>query len=62
MAKPKTENKKLIAALENVNTRLEDLFILQASRAGISQQEIRAILGINLGRVTRVARHIKEEK
>jgi DNA-directed RNA polymerase specialized sigma24 family protein len=61
MAKPKTDGERLVEAIENLNTRLEDIFILQAARAGISQQKIRAILGIDLARVTRVARHVKGE-
>lgn len=61
MANPKTDNEKILAALEDINRRLGDLFILQAARAGIKQQEIRAILGIDMSRVTRIARHVKEK-
>jgi len=53
MVKAKTDSEKILAALENLHTRLEDLFILQACRAGIKQQEIRAILGIDIVRVAR---------
>lgn len=60
MVKPKTDSDKLLAALEDINTRLEDLFILQASRAGIKGHEIRAILGIDMARVTRIAKHAKK--
>jgi DNA-directed RNA polymerase specialized sigma24 family protein len=59
MAKPKTENEKLLGALEDLHSRLEDLFVLVACRAGIKQQEIRAILGIDMKRVTRIAKHVK---
>jgi len=59
MRKPKTENEKVLAAVEDVLTRLEDLFILEASRAGISGHEIRAILAIDMARVTRIAKHVK---
>lgn len=62
MAKPTTDSEKLLAAMETLNTRLEDIFILQATRAGVSQQQIRAILGIDIARVTKVARHVKQEK
>jgi DNA-directed RNA polymerase specialized sigma24 family protein len=61
MANPKTDNEKILAALEDINRRLGDIFILQAARAGIKQQEIRAILGIDMSRVTRIARHVKEK-
>jgi hypothetical protein len=59
MAKPKTEGEKILSALEAISRRLGDLFILEASRAGIKHQEIRAILGIDISRVTKVARHVK---
>ncbi len=62
MAKAKTDNEKILAALEDLHTRLEDLFIIQASQAGIKQQEIRAILGIDMARVTRIAKHVKQGK
>jgi DNA-directed RNA polymerase specialized sigma24 family protein len=60
MAKPKTDNEKILAALEDLHARFEDLFILEACRAGIKQQEIRAILGIDMARVTRIAKHVRE--
>jgi hypothetical protein len=62
MANPKTDNEKILGALEDINRRLGDLFILEAARAGIKQQEIRAILGIDMSRVTRIARHVKEKE
>jgi DNA-directed RNA polymerase specialized sigma24 family protein len=62
MVKAKTDSEKILAALEDLHTRLEDLFILQACRAGIKQKEIRAILGIDIVRVTRIAKHVKEGK
>jgi hypothetical protein len=60
VAKPSTENGKILAALEDVNSRLEDLFILEASRAGIKGGDIRAILGIDMARVTRIAKVAKK--
>lgn len=62
MVKAKTDSEKILAALEDLHTRVEDLFILQACRVGIKQKEIRAILGIDMARVTRIAKHVKEEK
>ena len=61
MAKAKTDNEKIFVALEELHKCFEDLFILEACRAGIRQQEIRAILGIDMGRVTRIAKHVKEK-
>jgi len=60
MAKPKTDNEKMLAALGDVNTRLEDLFILEACRAGIKGHEIRSILGIDMARVTKIVKHVKK--
>jgi hypothetical protein len=62
MAKSKTDSEQVLSALAELQKSLEDLFILEASRAGIKQQEIRAILGIEMGRVTRIAKHVKERK
>jgi predicted XRE-type DNA-binding protein len=62
MATAKSESGRLLAAVENLNTRLEDLFILEASRAGIKQQEIRSLLGIDMARVSRIAKHVKQGK
>jgi hypothetical protein len=59
MPKQKTEGEQILSALESVDRRLQDLFILEASRAGIKRHEIRSILGIGLARVTKVARHVK---
>ena len=61
MAKAKSDN-EVVLALDELRKRIEDLFILQASLAGVGQREIRAMLGIELGRVTKVARHAKKEK
>jgi hypothetical protein len=60
MAKGKTDSERILAALEHLRTRVEDLFVLEASRAGIGGHKIRAILGIEMARVTRIARHVKK--
>jgi hypothetical protein len=62
MAKAKTDNEKILAALEDLHTRLEDLFVIEACQAGIKQQDIRAILGIDMVRVNRIAKHVKQGK
>jgi len=62
MAKAKSDSEKILAALEDLRKRLEDLFILEACRAGVKQQEIRAIVGVEMVRVTRIAKHVKEGK
>jgi hypothetical protein len=62
MAKEKTDSEKLLAAVEDLRACVEDLFILGACQAGIKQQEIRALLGIEMARVTRIAKHVKQGK
>jgi hypothetical protein len=62
MAKAKTDNEKILAALEDLHTRLEDLFVIEACQAGIKQLDIRAILGIDMVRVNRIAKHVKQGK
>ena len=58
----KTDSEKILTALEEIHTRLEDLFVLEACRAGIKHQDIRAILGIDIKRVTRIGRHVKQKE
>jgi hypothetical protein len=53
---------QLMSAVQELRRRVEDLFILQASIAGIGQREIRRMLGIDAGRVTKVAKHVKKER
>jgi hypothetical protein len=60
MAKLKTESEKILNALEKLHTGLEDIFVLEASRAGIGGHKIRAILGIEMARVTRITKHVKK--
>ncbi len=55
-------SEKVLAGLAKISTLLEDVFILQACRAGMKHQEIRAILHIDIRRVTRIGRHVKEER
>lgn len=62
MAKPKTDNEKILDSLENLRKIIEDLFILQASLAGVGQREVRAMLGIDMSRVSRIAKHAKKER
>jgi DNA-directed RNA polymerase specialized sigma24 family protein len=61
MAKEKSDNEKILAALVDLRRRVEELFILQATIAGVGQREVRAMLGIDLSRVTKVAKHAKKE-
>jgi len=45
--------------LDVLITILQDLFIVEAARSGISPTEIRKLLGIAMGRVARISKHIE---
>jgi DNA-directed RNA polymerase specialized sigma24 family protein len=61
MTKAKTDNERILATLGELSKRIEDLFILEASLAGLGQREIRAMLGIELSRVTKIAKLAKKD-
>ncbi len=61
MVKEKSDNEKILKALADLRKRVEELFILQAILAGMGQRDVRAMLGIDLGRVTKVAKYAKKE-
>ena len=39
--------------------RAGNIFVLEATKAGVPQHETRKILRINIGRVNKIAKHIK---
>lgn len=41
---------------------LQDLMIIQLGLAGISQHQIREIVGVDMHRVTRIVRHFKAQR
>lgn len=41
---------------------LQDLMIIQLGLAGIPQQQIREIVGVDMNRVNRIVRHFKKVK
>lgn len=61
MAKGKSDNEKILSAVIDLRKRVEELFILQATLGGVGQREVRSMLGIDLSRVTKVAKHAKKE-
>lgn len=54
--------KAVIKELDGISELLRDLFILEATKAGVPNKDIREILGIDLNRVTRISKHIKSSK
>lgn len=45
--------------LDRVIQILEDTFILQASMAQMNRKKLRAVVGIDMQRVSRISKHIK---
>lgn len=59
MTKSVSEPDKILEALGDLKKRMDDLFILQACQSGVKVEAIRAILGIDKNRVSRIAQHVK---
>jgi hypothetical protein len=55
----KTAKDNLGEKLDVVIRLIQDLFILEATRAGIQQEEIRKVLGVRKTRVSSISKHIE---
>jgi hypothetical protein len=55
-------NSKILKRLDSITLLLENLFILEASKAKINKQEIRKILGIAMERVNQISKFIKDDR
>lgn len=47
---------------QTVEDLLRDLMIVQLALAGVSQHSIREIVGVDMHRVSRIAKHVKKAK
>lgn len=56
MAKTKQQKQQAVEDL------LRDMMIVQLALAGISQHQIRQIVGVDIHRVNRIAKHIRKTK
>jgi len=55
----KTPEQDIVAdKLDRIIQLLEDIFILQASAARMKRQELRRVLGVGIGRVNRISKHL----
>ena len=54
--------KKVLAKLDSMTQVLENLFILEASRANVNKKQIRQILGVAMERVTRVSKSVRNNE
>ena len=52
----------VLKRLERLVEIVENLFVLEAAKAGVSQQEIRKMVGISINRVNNIAKHVKVTK
>lgn len=60
MAKKRNNNQ--FGATGEVAELLRDLLIVELAKTGVSQSEIRKIVGCDMNRVSRIARHFKKAK
>ena len=47
---------------QTVEDLLRDMMIVQLALAGVTQHQIREIVGVDMHRVGRIAKHIKKSK
>jgi len=59
---PKDKEVAVEAKLDTVIRLLEDLFILEASKANIGRESIRSVLGVGTTRISKVASGLKKAK
>jgi hypothetical protein len=53
------ESEAISRQLDRMIEILEDIFILQASIAQMNRKKLRAVVGIEMKRVTRISKHLK---
>lgn len=58
----KPEKNSTLEKLDDINGVLQDLFILQLGKAGVPQQEIRKLLGVDIVKVNRIVSKLKGGK
>lgn len=59
MPRPQKNAGPVVRKLEEINTALQGLLILECARAGIKKADVRSITGCDMNRVTRIWKHIK---
>jgi len=58
--KEKDNDSSVIERLDTIIRLLEDLFILEATRAKIGRENIREVLGVRTTRISRIYKSLKE--
>lgn len=59
MATESQKDQRVLEKLDTIIRLLEDLFILEASKAELPKEDIRKILKINKNRIGVISKHIK---
>lgn len=62
MARKEADSDPLVGKISDLLSVVQDLFILQAARAGLSKAQVRAALGVDNSRVSRIWKHVKKAK
>jgi predicted XRE-type DNA-binding protein len=62
MPHKKTASDSMMGKISDLLSVVQDLFILQAARAGLSKAQVRAALGVDNSRVSRIWKHVKKAK
>lgn len=62
MPRKKADSDPLMGKISELVSVVQDLFILQAARAGLSMAQVRAALGVDNTRVSRIWKHLKKTK
>lgn len=58
MAKQARDDYEMSAKLDTIIRLLEDLFILEASKANMRREELRRIARVDMNRVSRISKHL----
>lgn len=61
MARKGPTKDPIVLALDEVLSAVQNLFILEALKAGMNVEDIRKILRIDKWRVSNISKHMKEE-
>jgi len=60
MKQPTSNEEEVTRRLDRIIHLLEDIFILQATNAGIKNAELRKIRGVAMDRITRITRQLEK--
>lgn len=62
MPRERADSDLLMGKISEMVSVVQDLFILQGARAGLTMAQVRAALGVDNKRVSRIWKHIKKTK